>query len=387
MGPYWAVRILAPGSLVAGVFLLLTTAAAGRDVADIFADLASAVVRVKVITEEPDENGKPTPTVIVSSGFFIDDAGRLLTSVGNPRVISHAVRKLVEWKGVQFPAELVGFDPQTSVALLQVLQLPDQFATIPVKPPASPLRVGAPLLSLTTPFAITASGSGVELPPTPVRGMVTGYEASIANFDFPFTYLRSDLPLRAGETGAAVLDEEGKLAGIFVSWVSDVRSCYVVPAVALERMVDDLKNLGKVTYRTLPLKFAERENAKHTAIEVAITEVAPGGSAARAGLQTNDVVRRIGTLPITRIRDVRDALFFSRVGDYTRIEVERDGRRQEWVLPVEEKLDSNNGEANREEVKRANDPTTEETSTPPITPPPPPGYLESLERALAPGNN
>lgn len=359
-----------------------------REVADIFADFAPAVVRVRIITEGPDENGKPIPTVHVSSGFFIDDAGRVLTAVGDRKVFSRAVRKLIEWNGVPFAAELIGFDPKTSIALLQVLQLPDGFTIIPVQNPTDPLPIGTPLLSITTPFAIISPHSAIELPPTPVRGMITGYEASIANFDFPFTYLRSDLPMRAEEAGTAVLDLEGRLAGVFVSWVAEVRSCYVVPAAALVRMVEDLGSLGKVNYRTLPLKFAEQENANHTALEVVITEVAPGGAAARAGLQTNDIVRRIGTTPITRMRDVRDALFFSRIGEYTRIEVERDGRRQEWVLPIEE---WNEPGATRTDGTMAsrddNGPAAAENPPPVVPPPAPPRYLESVERALAPQGN
>jgi hypothetical protein len=52
-------------------------------------------------------------------------------------------------------------------------------------------------------------------------------------------------------------------------------------------------------------------------------------------LRPGDIVRRIGSMPIRRIHDVRDALFFSRPGEYLTIEIDRDGRPLDWALPVE----------------------------------------------------
>lgn len=384
MRPERACRSWVPRGLAAAAFLSASGGASAREIADLFAELSPAVVRVKIITEEPDENGKPSAVVHVSSGFFIDDQGRVLTSQGDPTALTHAVRKLVEWRGVSFAAELVGFDPRTSVALLQVLQLPDGFATIPVQAPDQPPPIGARVLSITTPIAVSKL---IELPPTPVEGIVAGYEGSIANFEFPFSYVRSNLPRHGDEPGAAVLDLEGRLVGIVVSWIPEVRSCYLVPTAALARMVEDFADHGYVTYRTLPIKFAERENAEHTALEVVISDLAPDGAAARAGLRTSDVVRRIGTTAINRMRDVRDALFFSRSGEFTRVEVERDGRRQEWALPVEEAPPPN--------VVTAESETALNKKTPPPVAAPVPDFpssnssriLDEVERAMAPRNN
>lgn len=314
--------------------LVIGAGCAGAESSDILGSLeerlvsaheafAKAVVRVKAVTEELDASGKPTRWV--SSGFFIDREGRVVTNLATTAAPS---RVWIEQNGLPYLAELVGFDPITDLALLQLVKLPERFGVIPIEDAAKKLPVGSLALAITSPL---------EFDPTPFLGLVAGYESYFTSFRFPFTYMRVTIPAGPGENGSPVLSLHGKLAGISVASLPDVRSSYLVPARALARIVADLSALGRVAYSDLPIDFVEKPDAANLNRQVVVAGVKPDSSAARADVRTGDIVRLLGTDPVRTIHDVRDALFYARPGEFISLEVEREGRRIPFALPLEEK--------------------------------------------------
>lgn len=282
---------------------------------------ASAVVRVKFAAEDLDATGQPA--LGISSGFFVSRDGRVLTTI-HPSV--RARRIWVEKDGVESLAELVGADPRTTVALLQVVRLPQHFGIIPVEGTAEPRPVGSFVVAITNPQ---------HLEPSPALGLVTGYESFLSTHQFPFTYLRVNIPVGSGEGGSPMLDLQGRLVGISAILIPEVRSSYLVPTRALARIVQHLSTHGRVVYGNLPLEFAEVADGSGLARQVVVQRVVPDSSAARATIRAGDILRRIGDSPVRRIHDVRDALFFAEVGQFIQLEVERDGRTIPFALPVE----------------------------------------------------
>jgi len=283
----------------------------------------SAVVRVKVVTEKLDSSGKPTRWV--SSGFFIDRKGRVLTNLATTDT---PTRVWIEADRLPFLAEMVGFDPETGLALLQVVKLPPRFEVIGLEESPETLPVGSLALAITSPL---------EFDPTPFLGLVAGYESQFSSFRFPFTYMRVTIPAGPGENGSPVLDLEGRLAGISVASLPDVRSSYLVPARAVRRIVQDLEELGRVAYADLPIRFAERPDAQKLERLVVVDYVSPDSSASRADVRVGDIVRQLGSVTVRSLNDIRDALFYSHPGQFISLEVERDGRRIPFALPLEEK--------------------------------------------------
>jgi serine protease Do len=206
------------------------------------------------------------------------------------------------------------------------VRLPNDIDFIPIEEPSEKPPIGSIVMAISSPYGLS---------PSPTLGLVTGYESSFAEFEFPFSYLRSNIPIGPGELGFPVLSMEGKLVGISVASITGGRSSFIVPTKALNRIVEDFTLHGQVVYGTLPVSFRESEDSANSSIQVVVSEVRPGSSAARAGLHPGDVVRRIGTTTIKRMHDIRDALFFSQPGDYLPIQIDRGGRPLEWALPVE----------------------------------------------------
>jgi serine protease Do len=304
-----------------------------QQVVRVFAEHADAVVRVKVAAESPEAGDRPT--VLIDTGFFIDRDGRVLTTL---RASKRPSRIWVEKDGVESLAELLGVDARTNIALLQVRKLPDRFTAIPITNPASAVGAQSGETRARPPIGsfVIAISNPLELDVTPTLGVVAGFESFFSEaHQFPFTYLRTSVPVGRGESGSPVLDPDGRLVGIAVASVAGSRWSYLVPASVLPRMVDDLGRDGCVHYGALSAEFGEFPDAANLTRRVFVVRVPPGGSAARAGLRVGDIVKKLGPAAVHRIHDVRDALFFARPGEFIQVEIEREGRVIALALTVE----------------------------------------------------
>lgn len=330
-----------------------------HSVANLYAAFAPAVVRVKLVDEEVDAEGKNI--VYFASGFLISDDGLVLTSLGQaPR--ARIQRVIIDKDGLDYAAQLIGADLRTTLALVRLLRMPEKFAVIPIDAPNVTLPIGSPVLAISMPLEFDAS---------PSAGIATGYESGFAQYVFPCSYMRTSIPLGPAEQGAPVLDAAGLLAGVMVGSLTDLRSSYVVAPNSLRRIVSDLKTHGRVIYGTLPVEFAETPDKPYVARQVVVASIQAGSRAEQAGLRPGDVLRRLtlrtnrkvelpasltslGDNPIRRISHVRDMLFHALPGEDMRIEVERDGQAIPFfTLPVEALVDAPRADEGNASVKPA----------------------------------
>jgi len=290
---------------------------------DLYREHSNAIVRVKVATEDLDDTGNPRISLLVFSGFFVGPEGQVLT---NSTATEQSNRIWVEKNGLSYLAEVIGNDPRTNVGLLQVLKLPRSFSFIPLTPPDEVNPIGSVVMAITSPL---------DFNPTPSIGLVTGAESFFSNFVFPFTYTRVGIPGGPAEGGSPILDLDGRLVGISVASVPEVRSSYVVPTQALIRLHAQLEAAGSVQYGGLPVEFAERPDRLNVAKEIYVSDILPDSSASEAGLQKGDILRDINGLPAESINQLRDTIFYAEIGEFLSLEFERDNKRLSFALSIE----------------------------------------------------
>jgi len=149
------------------------------------------IVRANVVTVRSVEGH--------GSGFFIDDAGHVLT---NEHVVGGSGRvKIILESGQALDGTVIAADPQRDVALIKVT--PAGVHGLPLRP-ARP-EIGAEVYAVGSPILEELSG-------TVSKGIVSAYRS----FD-GLDYIQSDVTTVEGSSGGPLLDERGNVVGITVA--------------------------------------------------------------------------------------------------------------------------------------------------------------------------
>lgn len=237
--------------------------------------------------------------------------------------------------GRSLPAQLVGRDPSTDLAVLS-LQRDDGQGTPATVADSDTLRVGHLVLAVGRPGeAVTASFGAVSAAGGPWR---TAWGGAIDRF------LRLDLAIYDGFSGAAVVDVEGRVAGLASSGL--VRGGAVaLPVSTVNRVVDQLLASGRVPrgYLGLGMQPVRLPDALVSRLGLAgdggaiVLMVEPGGPADRAGILLGDVLVALGGEPVRDTGDVLAALGTDTVGQELSARVVRGGELTELTVVVTER--------------------------------------------------
>lgn len=306
--------VLCAAETAGGDFLSLQ-----RRIVEIHEENRAAMVRVKAVYEAMED--EDTPQVFIGSGFFISREGYVVTNtniVQNPMRGAKPIRVWAEHEGVSYSADVVGVDPVANIGLLRLNTLPRNFRFLSLVDTPDMPPVGTLLVRLSMPLEFDA---------TPELGMITGYESRFGGRLFPCKYLRTSVAGSPGDGGSAYLDLNGRLLGVNVVSVPEVGATYIIPARAVLRIREDLLSAGEVTRGWIGFEVREESSVSDGSriVLAAITD----RPAREAGLLPGDVLRQIGEYPIRTLDDLRNAMFYTRVGQYVQVRVTRDGSERE----------------------------------------------------------
>ena len=299
----------------------------------LFEQNQSAMVRVKAVfppSEEllekeglsQQEGEEAIPQLVIGSGFFISREGLILT---NASIVYEALRIWVEHDQIDYGAEVVGLDERANIAFLRTYTLPENFNFFHLCDPSALPSMGTLVLRLSMPLEFKAS---------PDFGLVSGHESRFGERFFPCTYIRTTVPAGPGDGGSAYLDLAGRLMGIQVGSLPDVGATYMLPARAALRIRDDILFSGAVTYGWIGFEV-EPETSIKSGRRILLTEVFEASPAAAAGLMEGDVLQQIGDYPITSLDELRNAMFYTRVGQYVDVVIQRAGETRRFSIKVD----------------------------------------------------
>ena len=225
------------------------------------------------------------------------------------------------------PAQLVGHDPATDIALLRVDASLRPFET------ALDPELADPVCSVGNAF-----GLGLSV----TCGVVSALQVTNAGFNPVEDFIQTDAAINPGSSGGALVDTDGRLVGmvsaIFASQGNTNTGVgFAVSAELLIRVADELLATGAVNYPepSWQLEFGSREQLARIAAP-AVRSVSAGGGADRAGLQTGDLIVQIGSRRVKTPRDAVAALaVIAGDAESVSIVIERDGNRESRVLTLQ----------------------------------------------------
>lgn len=234
-------------------------------------------------------------------------------------------------EGRAFDAELAGWDPTTSLAVLRVPGLQGR----PLAPATTNARVGHLALAVARSWsnAVTASSGIVSVIGGPLP---TGRRRAIDQV------IRTTAPMHDGFAGGAFLDTSGGLLG--VATAAEIRGLGVIipTAIAWKAAAGILEHGGmKRGYMgiagqgvALPENQRGAEGREEALLVIAVTA---GSPAARAGVLVGDVILAFDSQPVESAEDLLDLLIGDRVGRGVKLQVLRGGAAQDIVVTVGER--------------------------------------------------
>lgn len=222
----------------------------------------------------------------LGSGVLVSSKGYVLTSY---HVIRDADEILVALRdGRDAPARVVGTDPETDLALLQIAL--EDLPRIELNGP-QPVSVGDVVLAIGNPLGV---GQTVSM------GIVSATGRSrlgIATFE---NFIQTDAAINRGNSGGALIDTRGHLIGINTAILSSDGNWqgigFATPASIASKVMSDLIEHGRVirgylgvTVQDITPTLAETFGMNDV-IGGVVTEVVSDSPAQKAGLRAGDVL-------------------------------------------------------------------------------------------------
>ncbi len=271
------------------------------------------------------------------SGVIMDSAGHVLTS---HHVISRAQQiEVVLHDGTKYPAQLVGRDPQTDLAVLKI-EAPARTKFTPIEAADSDkVRVGEFAIAVGSPFSLNSS---VTL------GIVSQKGRSVGVLPYE-DFIQTDAPINPGNSGGPLVDMDGKMIGLNAMIQTggpyergNVGIAFAVPANVAMRVASSLIRSGRVNRPWVGLRLEPQSQADRTAGGVAgvvISEVLGNAPGMRCGLRDRDLIVRVDGVPVDRVQDVQMGIFKREVGDTVRLDVRRGHRDITFEIVTEQMPD------------------------------------------------
>ena len=295
-----AALVAVGGGAVGAAAIRLSPASSSCDIVRVAGDALPAVVTV--FAEGQGASGSGSGAVISSDGLILTN-DHVIAAAGSTGTI-----EVLLDSGARSAANLIGTDPVTDLAVLQIdgVDLP----TLRIAERAE-LSVGQPVVALGAPLGLSGtvtsgivSALGRNVPAPTAGGGTTVLVGSI----------QTDASINPGNSGGPLVTCDGDLVGVntAISTAPNVEGVpgggsvgigFAVPASTARRIVDQMVADGRATHPWIGAQTAEitQESADRFGTQpgLFVQATAPGGPAAEAGIRPGDVLTEIDGGPAT----------------------------------------------------------------------------------------
>jgi serine protease Do len=263
----------------------------------------------------------PQPRQGLGSGFLISAEGLLLT---NNHVVEDATSIRVTLEGgPQYDAKLLGRDPLTDVALLQLQGVKQPLPFVKLGD-SDALRVGDWVVAIGSPFGLSSSVSA---------GILSARARDIHAGPYD-DFLQT--AINPGNSGGPLFNLQGEVVGINTAIIGGGTGIgFAVPSNLVAALVPKLQKEGAVTRGYLGLgaqdlspELGRALGTDATAGALVVT-VTPGGPAARAGVRPDDVIVALDGKPLTSAGALTRGVGLQSPGREVTLSLWRDGKKQD----------------------------------------------------------
>ncbi len=269
-----------------------------RAVIAVIEAVGPSVVSVSIGRKVRGYGGEPTGA---GSGFVITPDGYIVT---NSHVVASAERlRVILINGDRFPAQLVGMDLSTDIAVIRVDATALPYARLSESPE---LKVGQLVIAVGNPFGFQNTVS---------TGVVSALGRSLRSQEGRLieNIIQHSAPLNPGNSGGPLLDSRGHVVGINTAIIALAQGIgFAIPSRTARWVVTQLMTQGRVRRSYLGIvgqgRLLDRRIVRFHKLAgdraVEIMSLDPKGPAYAAGVRERDIVTEFEGHPIASADDL-----------------------------------------------------------------------------------
>jgi serine protease Do len=276
---------------------------------------------------------RSAPRRALGSGFIVDQKGLVVT---NNHVVENAEKITVRlFDEREFSAKVVGRDPRTDIA---VIQISDGKETFPVAPlgDSSRLQVGEWVVAMGSPFGLNN---------TLTAGVVSAKGRHIGAGPYD-NFIQTDASINPGNSGGPLVNLRGEVVGINTAIFSrtggNLGIGFAIPIDLAKEILPELIEKGKVTrgWLGVSIQRVTPELAESLDLDktrgALVANVAEGSPADEAGIKAGDVIVEYNDKPIQDANELPILVARTDVGQSVRITVLRENKQVPLTIKVGE---------------------------------------------------
>ena len=269
----------------------------------------------------PNAPQRSMPVRGLGSGFIIDPNGVIMTNAHVVKGADEVTVKLTDRR--EFRAKVLGADPKTDIAIIKIDAHNLPAVTLG---DSDKLKVGEWVLAIGSPFGFDN---------TVTAGVVSAKGRSLPD-DAAVPFIQTDVAVNPGNSGGPLFNAKGEVVGINSQIYSQSGGyqgvSFSIPIDTAIQVEKQIVKTGKVEHARLGVSVQEVNQSLADSFGLdrpagaLVANVEKGSPAAKAGLQTGDVIRSINGKEIISSGDLSAAVSADMPGQKATLDVWRKGK-------------------------------------------------------------
>lgn len=264
------------------------------------------------------------------SGVIISKEGHVLT---NYHVVNGAEEIVVTLNdGRKYPANLIGSDPFSDLAVLKLLGATD------LKPAtlgsSSNLRPGEWVIAI---------GSPLGFDHTVTLGIISAISRQVPDINSNVEFIQTDAAINPGNSGGPLVNLRGEVVGINTAISGNGQNIgFAIPVNVVKNVSKDLIAGGEVTRPWIGISMAKLNQtlAKSLGLPeniegVIVAQVIPGSPAHKAGFQQGDIIQRINGKIMDNPKSIQETVRSFPINSTLNVQILRNGQMSALTLKTE----------------------------------------------------
>ncbi len=267
------------------------------------------------------------------SGVIFDEAGYIVT---NYHVIQDSDQLVITLpNGKQVSGKLVGVDSRTDLAVIKINEKGLKSA---VFGDSDKIKVGELAVAIGNPL-------GEQLASTVTTGVISALNRTVDVNEQRFQLIQTDAAINPGNSGGALVNSRGEVVGINSVKIVDINVeglNFAIPSNTVKPIVKSIIKNGRVIRPWIGIIGGDVNPAMKERFGLSVdtgvfvSELPPEGPAAKAGLESGDVIISFDGHDVRNFGDLRTYIDKHKIGDEVRLVVMRGTDKKSIQLKLEQ---------------------------------------------------